>query len=296
MSEIVDARIAEIHDKSIIRRVPLAELRVDDSYQRDFSETMVDEIANNWNPLSAELITVSDRGNRNGGNVEGGLWIVNGQHRSKAAAKKTLNDIDARVIDLTQEEDPASLEAALRLQLNRSLKDRPLERFKAQLRAGDPESTAIVKIVESFSSEVNIGTPSSESGINCIVTVERIFRIDNSGGLLRETFQVVHDAYGRVGGKSASSDLLKSVCWFIEKHAAESDRDRLVSKLTAIGLTALHNRSLTMKMSQYGALWVNYYKVLVEMYNEQLAEKYKLDWKLRGKKALSDQSKHGYKL
>lgn len=279
------SKVDEIHAASEIKEVDLVKLRVDYSYQRDPSENLVDEISNDWDAVAAELLTVSNRGVRpKDGEVEGGLWIVNGQHRAKAAQKKGMEKIWARVIDLRKEADPAAIEARFRLKTNRKLSDRPLERFKAQLRANDEESLAIVKIFARFKSEINI-VPAPDTGVNCVSTIEALYRMDG-GGLLTETLEVVNDTWGFVGGKNSKADLLKGICWFIEKHADESDRDRLVSKLKGIGLNTLESRARTMALTMSGALWINYYRSIVDLYNENLKEKNRLQWMLRGKSAL----------
>lgn len=283
MAQTVD----EIHAKSEIREMDVTKLRVDISYQRDFSETLVDEIANEWDIVAAELITVSWRGIRkddpNG--VEGGYWVVNGQHRAKAAQKKGLAKIWARVIDLSKEDDPAAIEAGFRLRTNKRLSDRPLERFKAQLRANDEESLAIVKLTERYGGEINL-TPNVDTGINCVSTIEALYRMDE-GSTLGDTYQVVKDVYGYVGGKFAKSDLLKAITWFIEKHAEESDRSRLVSKMKGIGANVLEQRARTTSLAMGGALWLNYYRALIDLYNDGLREKQRLQWKTRGKSALA---------
>ena len=271
----------EIHASSKIEEVSLSKLQVDFSYQRDPSEKIVDEIANDWDIVASELILVSNRGTRSAdGEVRGGLFIVNGQHRSKAAQKKGMDKIWARVIDLRKVDDPAQIEAGFRLKTNVRLSDRPLERFKAQLRAGNEESLAIQKILESNGTEINT-QPTYETGINCVVTIEQMYRQDD-GALLRQTLKVVTDTWGYAGGKYAHSAMLKGICWFVEKHAEESDRTRLVQKLKGIGVSALESRARTIGLTMGGSLWINYYRAIVELYNEQLREKNRLSWMLRG--------------
>lgn len=280
----------ELHANSKIEKVPLAKLQVDFTYQRDTSEKLVDEIANNWDVIASELILVSNRGTRPaGGDVKGGYFIVNGQHRSKAAQKKGLDSIDARIIDLRKEDDPAAIEAGFRLKTNVRLGDRSLERFKAQLRAGDPESLAIQGLLKQFDAEIN-QQPNTDTGINAVVTIEKIFRVDD-GALLRDTLTLVKDVWKYVGGKYTSSPLMYGIAWFIEKHAEESDRTRLVSKLEGIGLAVLEQRARTIKLTMGGSLWVNYYRAIVELYNEQLREKKRLQWKLRGSQQLGVRGK-----
>jgi hypothetical protein len=277
--------LTELHANSKIQTVALSKLQIDYTYQRDTSEKLVDEIANNWDVIASELILVSDRGPRSkDGDVKGGLHIVNGQHRSKAALKKGLTEVDARIIDLRKMDDPASIEAGFRLKTNVRLGDRPVERFKAQLRAGDPESLAIQTLLSQFDTEIN-QTPNIDVGINAVVTIEKIYRVDD-GSLLRDTLTLTKDIWKHVGGKAATSPLLYGMAWFIEKHADESDRTRLVAKLESVGLTVLEQRARTIKLTMGGSLWVNYYRAIVEIYNEQLREKKRLSWKTRGSQSL----------
>lgn len=277
MSALTDA----LHASSKIEEVPLANLQVDHTYQRDPSEALVDAIANDWDTVASELVLVSNRGTRTkDGDVRGGYFIVNGQHRSKAAQKKGMENIWARVIDLRKHPDPGAVEAGFRLKTNVRLSDRPLERFKAQLRAGDTESLAIQKMLATFDTEINTQA-NPEIGINCVATVEAIYRIDD-GALLRDTLGIVRDVWTLVGGKYSNAALLKGIAWFVEKHAEESDRNRLITKLKGIGIAALESRARTIGLTMGGSLWMNYYRAIVDLYNEQLRDRNKLSWMLRG--------------
>lgn len=279
------ALIDELHASSEIKEIPLNKLQVDSTYQRDTSETLVDKIANDWDVVASELILVSNRGTRDAsGDVRGGLWIVNGQHRSKAAQKRGMEKIWARVIDLRKVEDPASVEATFRLKTNVRMGDRPLERFKAQLRAGDEQSIAIRDILASFGTEINTQT-NLETGINAVVAVEQIYQM-NDGALLREVLQLIKDAWKYPGGKHAQASLLKGIAWFIDKHASESERSRLVTKLSGLGPNPLASRAATIRLTMGGSLWINYYRAIVDLYNDQLKEKNRLEWKIRGSQSL----------
>jgi hypothetical protein len=277
--------VDELHANSKIVEVDLGKLQSDHSYQRDTNEALVDEIANDWDTVASELILVSDRGARpKDGDIKGGLFIVNGQHRTKAAQKKGMTTIWARVIDLKKARDPGAMEAEFRLKTNRRIGDRPLERFKAQLRAGNAESLAIEKLLTSFETEINT-QPNGDVGINCVSTIETIYRYDD-GALLKDTLEVIRDTWRYVGGKHSKAALIKGVSWFIEKHAEDSDRTRLVAKLKAVGDTALEARARTIGLTMGGSLWMNYYRAIVDLYNEQLREKQRLQWMLRGSRQL----------
>lgn len=273
--------VDEIHAASTIKEVAVSKLRVDRSYQREPSLSLVDQISEDWDLVASELILVSDRGERpENGEVEGGLFVVNGQHRYLAARKLGHTKIHARVIDLRQEEDPAKLEAGFRLKTNVRLGDRSAERFKAQLRAGDEESHAIQKLLGRFDTEINL-VPTMDYGINCISTIEILYRVDE-GSILTDTLEVMKEAYQSINGKTAGTNIFKSIAWFILKHAEESDRSRLVEKLQVMGVAGLERRARTMQSTMAGALWVNYYRILVEAYNEKLTERNRLQWQTKG--------------
>lgn len=263
---------------SVVRQVAIDTLKVDRSYQRDVSMRMVDEIVGKWDEVASELLLVSDRGEREDGT--GGLYLVNGQHRTTAAKKMGLKKVWARIINLTEHPDPAKVEAGLRLMTNVRLGDRPTERFKAQLRSGNEESKAIVKILSEFDTEIN-EVPVQDEGINSVSGVETLYRVDD-GGLLREVLEVIRKAYGKVGGRYATLNIMKGVAWFIVKHADDTDRDRLIAQLEVTGPAQLDRRARASQSVMGGTLWLNYYRTIVELYNDNLHQKNKLKWATRG--------------
>jgi uncharacterized protein DUF6551 len=273
--------VEQLQATSKIRKVNLSELQVDRTYQRDPSMNLVDEIANNWDEVASELLLVSDRGERQGGDVEGGLWIVNGQHRSLAARKRGIKSVDARIIDLSDLEDPAAVEAVFRLRTNVRMPDKSLERFKAQLRSGNPESVAIEKLLAGFDTEINISGFSQDGGINAVTTIEKLYRADE-GVLLTEVLTLIRETYGAFAGRAASAPVLTALAWFVVKHGDEADRGRLISQLKSVGLEALDRRGRTIASTMGGTLWMNYYRAVVDFYNDRLRDSSKLEWKMRG--------------
>lgn len=282
----VRQKAEEIVAKASIRKIDLAELKVDSSYQREPNQALVTDIANNWDAVSSELLLVSDRGEDE--NWEGRYYVVNGQHRTLAATKIGLKKLDARVIDLTKEEDPARVEATFRLRTNKRLPDRPLERFKAQVIAGNEESIGISKILAKFDTEVN-ETPNGELGINPIAAIERIYRADN-GKLLTETLEVIRDTWGVVGGKNVTASSVVAIAWFILVHGNEADRGRLVDRLSSVGRSAWDRKARTTAAAMGGSLWLNFYRAMVEIYNERLTSK-SLEWKTKGSQTFGQKAK-----
>lgn len=271
---------ADFHATSKIENVKVEDLKVDRSYQRELSIPLVETIKNNWDEVASELVLVSRR-------EDGSLHIINGQHRTAAARLLNLKKIPARVIDgLTVEQ-----EAALRLKTNVRLTDRPLERFRAQVAAGDEQSIAIVNILEKFDTQVNL-TPSQEEGINAISTVETLYEWDD-GYTLKEALTYLRATYGRVGGKYATATLIQGTAWFLSKHEEEANIERLSELQKGLGIGALNQRARVMQSTLGGTLWLNLYRALVDLYNEQLTDKNKLEWRTRGSARLASRKRAG---
>lgn len=266
------------HEKSKIEQVLLSELKVDRTYQRDPSQKLVDDIADSWDEVASELILVADRGERD--ENHGGMYVVNGQHRTIASRKLGHDRIWARVLDLSEADDPGEIEAALRLKTNVRLGDRPLERFKAQLRSGDEESIAITKLLARYDTQIN-ATPTQEEGINSVTGIETLYRLDN-GGLLAEILETIKAAFGNVAGRAATIYILKGVGWFILKHSDMTDRGRLIEKLNEAGTAAIDRRARAHMSVMGGNLWQNYYRAIVDFYNEKLQQRNRLEFQLRG--------------
>lgn len=270
--EVIDA----LQAASTIQTVPLDLMQVDPTYQRAPSTALVEKITEDYDRVSAELLLLSWRG-------EGkGYWIINGQHRSLAAKKRGLTEVDCRVIDTSHMEDPAEWEATFRLRTNVRMPDKPLERFKAQLRAGNEESLAIVGILEKFDTEVNdTQNPSTDYGINAIAAVEKLYRLDE-GDLLIRTFQMIKEVYGIVGGKHSSASIMTGFAWYLTNQGEKSNYDRMVEKLKLAGLAALDRKARTIQADMAGPIWMNYYRAMVGFYNERLGGEKRLDWITKG--------------
>jgi len=286
------SKAEEVKGNSRVGKANLADLQIDISYQRTPSPQLVDTIETNWDVVASELLLVSDRGDRNGSEIQGGLFLVNGQHRSLAAKRLGIKTLDARFIDLSDEPDPAAIEAKFRLTTNVGLRDRATERFKAQLRAGDAESVDIVKILAQCGTEIMFN-PADEFGITAISTVEQIYRFDDTGGLLRETLELIKDSFGGYTEKAQTAAMLKAMAWFIVVHMEQADLTRLKTKLNEIQSVAVDRRARTIQGTMAGALWFNYYRAIVDVYNERLGERARLEWISRGARALGGKSGSG---
>lgn len=260
--------LAEIERTGSIEVVKLADLQRDPSYQRAISQDLVDEIARTWDIVAAGPIVVSRRKN-------GTLFIVNGQHRAAAATQAGEQEILAHVINgLTAKE-----ESVLRLKGNKRRNDSAQERFRAQIAAGDKESLEIVRIVQEAGGTVNFH-PDAKYGVNTVSGLETIYRKDG-GMLLARTLEVITGAFGNLDGRNASVGVLKSVSWLLENNSDDKlSMNRLHERLQITGVDEIDRRARNHKAVMGGALWMNYYRAIVESYNDKLGDSKKIPLRL----------------
>jgi hypothetical protein len=247
--------------------VHIDDLNVDYTYQRDLNSDLVNKIKDGYDMAVAGTIVVSRRAN-------GSLWVVDGAHRVAGASLAGEKEMLAQVLmGLDQQ-----TEAELRLKGNVKRSDKSSERFKAQVAAGYAESLAIVEILTNFETKLNLASPDAYHGINAISAVESIYRL-NKGIMLTRVLEMTRDAFGSVGGKTASSSMLRGIAWLIQKHEREMDRGRMIDKMSRDGVDMIERKARSIKLTHGGAMWVNFYRAFVDSYNERLPEKSKLEWK-----------------
>jgi hypothetical protein len=239
--------------------VELADLRIDHRYQRPLDQGLVERILSDWDPIAADPLTISQR-------ADGSLWIVNGQHEAAAATLKGETEMLAFIYTgLTVKQ-----EADLRLKKNNRRSDTPLERFHAQVMAGNAESLAIVALLAEFGTEINKQV-TAYHGINAVAAVEHVFRWDE-GTTLRQTLFVVRDSFGEIKGDAASGALIKGIAWFIRQHAGQVNMRELIRRVSRYDADEIRRKARSHKAVVGGADWINVYRALVEIYNHRRAE------------------------
>src|SRR5262249_10893169 len=110
---------------------------------------------------------------------------------------------------------------------------------------------------------------------------EKLYQVDK-GRLLTETLAVIRDAFGSVNAKNAPVAMMVSIAWFTLQHEQEVDRNRFVERLHEVGVAAIDRRARTMQATMLGTIWVNYFRVMAEIYNDKLRLGSRLVWKERG--------------
>jgi ParB-like nuclease domain len=156
--------------------VTLAELRIDERYQRARSEAKVHTLRAMFNPRACQPLAVSKRG-------DGSLYLVDGQHRMAALQDIGINTWPACVhANLTRRD-----EAAMWEELNtRQTKPPPPARFKARLERREPEAMAIHGVVLGSGLRLNFKRGRSKTSgveIDAVDAIERIYRRGNERAL-----------------------------------------------------------------------------------------------------------------
>jgi hypothetical protein len=250
-----------------IKLVKVGDLKVDHSYQRDLKAPMLEKMQDrSFDDATAGIISVSLRPN-------GELYIVDGQHRSALARLEGRELILAQVFEgLTPQQ-----EADLRDRMHLRRADTVYEIFKARIFAGDPVARGMQRVAKEFETQLNF-VPDAKHGINTIATIEAIYRADE-GKTLRRVFRVIRESWGSVEGPNATAALVKGVYWFMERHAEETEYDRVIARLKTEGPQSLMRMARSHQGAMGGSLWLNTYRAIVETYNYGLREGSKLEWR-----------------
>jgi len=263
----------------------ISDIQVDAAYQRELRREFVEKVANEWDIVKAGAITISRRKN-------GTLWCVDGQHRMAAADLAGEVEVFAHVLaDMTREE-----EADLRLALNDRKADTIYEKFRARLVKGDDTAHRIVEIAHQAGTTINL-TPNRHSGINAINAAETLYNVgeDGSGVWLGRVLKFINEAFSErnrdgeivlgsgINGQTASAAMLKSVYWFIDRHMSNGVRwSEIVDRVRKFGVDDIDRKARSYKASMGGALWLNYYRAIVEVYNFRRSDDKKLEWQTKG--------------
>lgn len=148
-------------------RVTLDKLLVDGRYQRPVDERRVAKIVNNFDPKQLGTLELSKRKN-------GSFAIIDGQHRFEALKAVGRKQVPA----LVHEDLTVTEEAELFAAINMSRKQlSPVERFLAQVFAGDKRAVAISGAVTAagFKIKNTSGSEFDSSVIRAISRIEKAF-------------------------------------------------------------------------------------------------------------------------
>jgi hypothetical protein len=250
--------------------LPIAALRIDMSYQRERKEHLIRKILRKGFDMNAAFpIIVSERPPAMG-MTEPRFFIVDGQHRTASAERIGETEVICKVIHFRGSEAKlVQQEADLRTKMGERKPDTPMERFKSKLRSGDDEALRIDSLVESFGGRI-AQSQSQGHAIHAISTLEKLYRRD----VLTSVLRIIKDAWDTFDGRAGEASMLDALAWLVQKHP-DYDSTHLIRRLRGTPPEAVHARATAIQSGMGGSLWKNYYRAMLEFYNQRAPAKVK---------------------
>lgn len=194
-----------------IRGVPVGELMVDPTYQRELDERRVDGIVDGFDPALLGTLEVSARNGRSA--------VFDGQHRLAALKRLRIDHVACVVHEGLSVEDEARL--FVELQTRRKALT-PLDRFRARLVAGESQARAINRIVEAAGYKVTSG--GGAAAIGAVTALDRVLALDETGAILESALDLLSVWKGEP--KATDGALILGLGLFLKEFG---ERPRVVS-------------------------------------------------------------------
>lgn len=232
MPSAVASKLTEMvirpEEYALFEWVPLGKI-FRDRYCRPLNEAYIRRIASAWSMRRVGVLYLSFHSDDR-------YALLDGGHRWAAAQVVGQEQLPAWVfLDLTYAE-----EAELFAALNTIARVSALDRFRALLEAGDPETKAIHALLLKHRLDVAL----EGRGPGKITAVYALQRVVHQYGMdvLDKTIGLLYDAWQRAGSAYTSISIPGTAA-FLERYIHTADRKRLVEKLTAIGPDRLLSRA-----------------------------------------------------
>lgn len=252
--------------------LPIAILQVDESYQREQREHLIRKIqADGFDIAAAYPLHVSERPPLPGMN-DRRYYIVDGRHRAEVARREGETEIIAKIHRFKGSEPKIVMqEADLRRKFGERKPDTPMERFKSKLRAGNDDALRIDSMVESFNGRIALSQSQKGGGtIHAVSTLEKLYARDSLTTVLR----FIKVAWDTFDGRAGEAAMLDAIGWLIHKHP-DLDEQHLTRRLQGVPPEAIHARGVAIQQIMGGSLWKNYYRAIIEVYNQRAPQKVK---------------------
>jgi hypothetical protein len=250
--------------KATLKRIKVDAISVDPAVQRceGLDERRVLKMADNFDPLAAGIITISER-------ADGTLINLDGMHRVAAARRSNYAGlIDAKVIVGLDKHD----EARLFNLLNATKTPSVFTKLMVAMVAGDPEAVEIGRIVEA--SGWKLGLDSADGNIAAVTALQRIYRNGNGvlpegehSELLERTLDVITRAW-EWDRKSADGYILQGVAMLLARFGDVIDDRKLVDQMSDTRPAILLGKAKALRESQGGTVPSALAKMLVWMHNK----------------------------
>jgi hypothetical protein len=188
--------------------VLLADLRIDDGYQRTLNQNKVHKLRARFLPNACQPLSVSHR-------TKAGLYLVDGQHRAKVLLDIGVTGWAALIYHKLSRRD----EAAMWQDLNMGqTKARTADGFKAGLMKREPEAVAIQGIVQGAGLKLTFkgGGAGAEAGtqVRAIEALQQIYRTWKGPGLA-DVLNLLQKVWPQDEGARTSRYILLGLAAFL---------------------------------------------------------------------------------
>lgn len=249
----------------IVERIPVTDLRFDTRYQRVVDSAHVSRIARRFDVRKMGLVVVSLR-------EDGGLYVVDGQHRVEAVRLVDPAFHVSCVIygDLTPGE-----EAELFADLQKDRKGMsPEDLFWAEFIAGNAEAVGVAQAVERGGFTLRRKSRGA-TGINCFSALRTAYRYDK-GESLGRALQVIGEAWGREEPPRATA--IRALSRFVLQYRDGYSRDRLFAVIEGTTQNRVEAGSKEMAGVTGGGAWVSGARFVLHLYNRGLRANRLPEW------------------
>lgn len=207
--------------------LPVGSIRADERAQRKLDESWAAKIAASFNPnLLGKPVVVALTG-RNG---QERFLVVDGQHRL-AAVKSLFGESHQVECEVVRGVDLAG-SAELFRGLNDTRGVRPFDKFLTGVTAGDAECVAISKLTASLGLRIAAGG-GEPNYLHCVAALQRVYRLDGTGELLKRTLQLIIDAWGR-GNENFNRAVVNAIGSVLHKYGDDVEVGALRSRLSSV--------------------------------------------------------------
>lgn len=230
--------------------IPAQRFIVDHRFQRHLTSGVIGSITRQFIPAAlgvvyanrrraAEPTLEEDLGLRET------IILIDGQHRIEALLQLGHYDypVPTLLFDGLRVEQEAALFRFFNSNRNRPT---PLEIFKADLVANDPEAVAVAQIAAEYGIDINSGNVQAKSRPALLTAIGTARIIYRRGGpnALREVFRLLMEAWGDRPG-ALSARFLKASYTFIRRYSGQYDETHLLESLRGTPLIALERLGMT---------------------------------------------------
>jgi hypothetical protein len=206
-----------------LRWVPISQMRVNPTVQRDLNHQRVAYLAANFDPEQIGSPTVNAR--------DGVFFIIDGQHR--VAAMKLMGWADQSLQCWTYEGLTEREEAEAFLKINDTLSVKALDRFRSGVAAGRETECDIDRIVRALG--LSVSSSRTPGSIAAVAALQRVYA--RSGpAVLSRALRVIRDAYGDAGLEGPVIDGMGMLCQRYQGQVTETTLvDRLAGAHGGVG-------------------------------------------------------------